>query len=94
MTNALNTQENGVVHLKVNDYAKWRTSYDGREKNRTSAGITNAKVFRSAENQNDLVIIADVADETKARAYMASAELKSQMQAGGVIGSPTIRFAS
>ncbi len=94
MTNASNKQENGTVHLKVNDYGKWRTGYDGREKSRASAGITNGKVFRGTENQNDLVILADVADEAKARAYVASDELKSQMQTSGVIGSPAIRFGA
>ena len=94
MTNASNTKENVMVHLKVNDYGKWRTGYDGREKSRISAGITNGRVFRSIENQNDLVVLADVADVAKARVYMASDELKSQMQTGGVIGSPTIRFAA
>jgi hypothetical protein len=94
MTNASNKQENGLVHLKVNDYAKWRSSFDGSEKSRVAAGITNGKVFRSAEDQNDLVILADVADEAKARTFMASDEQKAQMQARGVIGSPTIRFAA
>ena len=94
MTNASNTQENMTIHLKVNDYGKWRTGYDGREKSRVSSGITNGRVFRGAENQNDLVILADVADVAKARTWLASDDMKSAMQTGGVVGSPTIRFAA
>ena len=56
------TNENLTVHLKVKDYALWRTGYDGREKSRVSAGITNGRVFRRAEDQNDVVILHDVAD--------------------------------
>jgi hypothetical protein len=46
MSNAPNTTENVTIHLKIKDYATWRSNYDGREKNRVSAGITNGKVFR------------------------------------------------
>ena len=53
-----NTSENLSVHLKVKDFNAWRTSYNGHEKDRTSAGITNSRVFRSADDANDVVILA------------------------------------
>jgi hypothetical protein len=59
-----------TIHLKVKDYATWRTSYDGREKSRVSAGITNGRVFRNAQDPNDVVILQDVADVTKARTWL------------------------
>lgn len=31
--------ENLTAHLKVKDFNAWRTSYNGHEKDRTSAGI-------------------------------------------------------
>ena len=61
----MNTQhrtENLTIHHKVKDYAEWRIVYDGHEKSRVLAGITNGRVFRSAEDPNDLVILQDVAD--------------------------------
>jgi hypothetical protein len=94
MSNAPNTTENVTIHLKVKDYATWRTSYNGHEKDRVSAGITNGKVFRSAENPNDLVILQDVADVSKARTWLGSNEMKSVMEKSGVVGSPSIRFAA
>ena len=33
--------ENLTVHFKVKDFSAWRRSYDGHEKDRTSAGITS-----------------------------------------------------
>jgi hypothetical protein len=56
------------IHLKVKDYATWRTGDDGRDKSRVSAGITNGRGFRSAEDPNDLVILQEVADVAKAGA--------------------------
>jgi hypothetical protein len=86
--------ENLTIHLKVKDYTAWRTGYDGREKSRVSAGITNGRIFRNAQDQNDVVILQDVADVAKARTWLGSDEMKAAMQQGGVVGSPTIRFAA
>jgi hypothetical protein len=90
----MNTNENVTIHLKVKDYAAWRTDYDGREKSRLSAGITNGRVFRRAEDPNDLVVLQDVADVPKARSWFGSDDLKAAMQKSGVVGSPSIRFAT
>jgi hypothetical protein len=94
MTNAANKNENMTVHLKVKDYSTWRASYDERKNSRLSAGITNGRVFRSAEDPNDLVILQDAADVAKATAWVGSDDMKATMQKSGVIGSPTIRFAA
>ena len=53
MANATHTNENLTLHFKVKDFNAWRTSYNGQEKDRMTAGITNSKVFRSADDQND-----------------------------------------
>jgi hypothetical protein len=81
-----------VIHHKVKDYNAWRPVYDEHEKSRVSAGITNAKVFRRAEDPNELVILADVADVAKARSWTTSDDLKSAMQRAGVVGPPSIQF--
>ncbi len=85
--------ENLTIHLKVKDFNVWQTSYSGNEKNRTSAGITNGRVFRSQNDPNDVVILQDVADVAKARTWLGSPEMKTAMEKSGVLGSPTIRFA-
>jgi hypothetical protein len=91
--NAPNTTENLTIHHKVQDYTKWRSGYDAHETSRRSAGITNGRVFRNAEDPNDVMVLQDVADVAKARTWVASEDLKSAMQKAGVVGSPTIRFA-
>ena len=88
------TNENMTAHFKVKDFDAWRTSYNGHEKERTSAGITNGKVFRSADDPNDVLILQDVADVSKARTWLGSNEMKSVLEKSGVIGSPSIRFAA
>jgi len=51
-------------------------------------------VFRSADDANDVVILADVADVSKARTWLSSNEMKTTMEKSGVLGSPSIRFAA
>ena len=95
MTNATHhANENLTVHHKVKDYATWRMAYDGREKSRLSAGITNGRVFRNAQDQNDIVVLQDVADVAKARSWLGSDDMKATMQKSGVVGSPNVRFAA
>jgi hypothetical protein len=87
-------KENLTIRLKVKDFNAWRTNYSGGEQRRVAAGITNGRVFRSADDQNDVVILQDVADVAKARTWLGSAELKTAMEKSGVVGSPSIRFAA
>ena len=86
--------ENLTLHFKVKDFNAWQTSYNGNEKNRTSAGITKSKVFRSTDDPNDLLILQDVADVSKARTWLGSSEMKAVMEKSGILGSPSIRFAA
>ena len=39
--------ENLTIHLKVKDFNASRTSYNGGEQNRVTAGITNGRVFHN-----------------------------------------------
>ncbi len=94
MTNEQHTTENLTIHIKVKDYNTWRTAYDGHEKSRLAAGVTNGRVFRNAQDPNDVVILQDVADVPKARFLMNSDDMKATMQKSGVVGSPNLRFAA
>jgi hypothetical protein len=86
--------ENQTLHFKVKDFNSWETSYLGNVKNRTSAGITKSKVFRSANDPNDVLLLQDVADVAKARTWYGSSEMKATMEKSGVVGSPSIRSAA
>lgn len=81
-----------VVQHKVRDYAGWRPVYDAHESSRHGAGITNGRVYRKAEDPNELVILFDVADLAKARTWIAGEDLKTAMQKAGVLGAPAFHF--
>jgi hypothetical protein len=92
--NAQHSTENLSIHHKVKDYATWRMGYDEHEKSRLSAGVTNGRVFRAADDPNDVMVVLDAADLEKARTWLGADDLKAAMQKAGVIGSPSVRFAS
>jgi hypothetical protein len=51
-------------------------------------------VFRSTDEPNDVLLLQDVADESKARAWYSLSEMKSLMEKSGVVGSPSIHSAA
>ena len=85
--------ENLTIHHNVKDYAIWRKSYDEHEMSRVAAGVTNGKVFRGAEEPNDVLILQDVADMGRARAWLMGEDLKAAMQKGGVVGPRSFHFS-
>lgn len=82
-----------IVQHKVRDYATWRPHFDAHEPSRTAAGLTNPRVYRGANDPNNVVLLFDVADIARARTFAASEDLKQAMQNAGVLGAPTITFA-
>ena len=54
--------------------------------------LGKGRVTRSVDDPDELVLIFDVADITKAKAFCASDDLKSAMQGAGVIDKPDLYF--
>ena len=79
-----------IMRHKVADYGKWRAVFDADEPRRQAAGMTNPRVYRSADDKNEIVAIFDVADIAKAKALAASPDLQKAMMEAGVVDQPTI----
>ena len=83
-----------VIRHKVNDYAVWKKAYDNHAGARAEAGYSKGRVTRSADDPNEVVLLFEVTDLAKAKAFGASAELKSAMQGAGVADEPDLYFLS
>jgi hypothetical protein len=81
-----------MVQHQVRDYATWRTAFDAHEPSRVGAGITNGRVYCKAEDPNNLVLLFDLDDVAKAKAWTEGEDLKSAMQGAGVVGMPSVHF--
>ena len=82
------------VRHEVADYAAWRKAYDGLGSSRRKQGVTGQAVYQGAENPNDVTVTHDFRSLEKAKAFAASAGLKTAMEHAGVKGAPQIWFAS
>ena len=83
-----------AVHLMVADYAKWREGFDKGAAERAKHGVTTTKVYRNADNGNEVVVTTDVTDAAKAIAGIRGNEIREAMKKSGVQGEPTIMVAN
>jgi hypothetical protein len=79
-----------IVRHKVKDYATWKKAFNGHAKAQKEAGLTNPRLFRSADDHNEVVILLDM--KNAAKKFASSADLKSTMKSAGVVDQPTIHF--
>jgi hypothetical protein len=60
-----------MSHFTVYDYDKWHGLFLKMENSRVgSGGMTNPAIFRGSEDENDLLVLGDVADAAKFRAWL------------------------
>jgi hypothetical protein len=59
-----------MSHFKVYDYAQWHELFLKMENSRAGGGMTNPNIFRGSEDENDLLVLGDVADAAKFRAWL------------------------
>ncbi len=81
-----------IVRHKVKDFAVWKPAFDEHKAFQTTAGLTNPRVYRSADDPNEVVVLFDAQDLGKSKEFVSSPDLKSAMQAAGVMDKPDIYF--
>lgn len=81
-----------LVRHKVADFGKWKPVYDAHQSARAAASLRDRLILRGLDNPNDVVILFEVGDVAKARAFTSSADLKTAMQNAGVVDKPEIQF--
>jgi quinol monooxygenase YgiN len=79
-----------IVRHHVQDYAKWRQSYDAFAPTQRAAGIIDESVYQDKDDPNEVLVLHRFADRDKADAFLASPELRETMKSAGVIGQPRI----
>jgi hypothetical protein len=82
------------VRHQVADFGKWKQAYDDFDKRRTELGVTAQAVYRAADNPNDVTVTHEFAAVDKAQQFASSADLRETMGKAGVVGQPTIWFAT
>lgn len=81
-----------LIRHKVKDFKTWKTGYDAHQSNRTEAGLTEKYLLRGADDANEVVVLFEVLDLNRAKAFAASADLREKMQEVRVDDQPDIYF--
>ena len=77
---------------KVKDWDTWKKEFDSHKQVRIDAGLTDRAVGYAVGDNHMVTVVCAVTDMEKAKAFMASKDLKDKMAAAGVEGAPTIYF--
>lgn len=81
-----------LFHIKVEDYNKWKPLFDEHATARSQSGSKGGKVFRSANNPNEIFILLEWDNLENAKKFSQSDKLKEVMKNAGVVGMPEIYF--
>jgi hypothetical protein len=83
----------GIGHLRVKDFAKYHELFLKMENSRASdGGLTNPVIYHSSEDENELLIVGDVADVAQFRAWLVEDAMTGYPAETGA-GSGKFRFA-
>lgn len=90
---AASTQDRLIVTHRVKDFDAWLKVYDGEgAANRANEGLVDRALARGIDDPNMVLISFVVTDMAKAKARIASEDLKKIMMDAGVEGPPQISF--
>ena len=81
-----------LVRHKVQDYSNWKPIFDEHRPARQAAGSMGGRLFRSADDRNELVMLLEWDDMEKAREFARSQDLRDTMKRAGVSDSPDVYF--
>lgn len=87
-------QKELLIQHKVSDYPKWRKAFDAHKSKQTEAGLSNPRVYFTDGDDHNVCILFDASDESKAKAFSESQDLKDVMKAAGVVGTPELHILS
>jgi hypothetical protein len=82
-----------IFQEHVRDYSAWRSVFDGNEGQRAEFGCSNSRVYRNADDENDLLVMVDIADEARAREFVEVVR-KVQEAAGVIMSTVSVRILS
>ena len=82
-----------IVRHKVKDFAAWKKAFDGHANAQKDAGLTDPRLFRSADDHNEVVDLVRHEGCGGGEEVSGAAEhLKWTMKSAGVVDQPTMHF--
>ena len=81
-----------LIRHKVEDYAKWKPAFDEHGATRQAKGSKGARLFRNADDPNEVLILFEWDNMERARQFIQSEDLRQTMQRAGVSDQPDLYY--
>ena len=81
-----------LIRHRVADYNAWRPVFDEDEPVRRANGSWQGRIFRSADDGNEVVVLLEWDDLDRARLFADSDDLREAMDRAGVTDRAEIWF--
>ena len=81
-----------LVRHRVRDFSEWKRGYDAHLPKRAEAGLTEKYLLRGANDSNEVVLLFEAKDLSRAKTFAESVDLRETMQKLGVLDKPDIYF--
>jgi heme-degrading monooxygenase HmoA len=81
-----------LIRHKVRDYAAWKAVFDEDGATRRANGSQGSRLFRSAADPNEVLVLLEWDHLDRARLFADSDDLREAMSRAGVADRPDIWF--
>jgi heme-degrading monooxygenase HmoA len=81
-----------LIRHKVKDYAAWKPVFDQYGTTRRANGSQGGRLFRSAADPNEVLVLLEWDGLDRARLFADSDDLREAMSRAGVTDRPDIWF--
>lgn len=81
-----------IVRHKVRNYATWKKAFAEHGKVRSQYGFTKSRVYRYLDDPNHVIVVCEVNDLGRARAFVAAPGLAKSMKEAGVVDEPKMFY--
>ena len=81
-----------IVRHKVKDYASWKKVFAEHGKVRAQFGFTKSRVHQYLDDPNHVIVVCDVKDINKAKAFATAPDLAQKMKEAGVVDEPKMFY--
>jgi heme-degrading monooxygenase HmoA len=81
-----------LIRHMVADYDAWQAHFDEQGIARRANGSQGGRIFRSADDPNDVLVLLEWDDLERARLFVDSDDLREALDRAGVTGRPDIWF--
>ena len=78
-----------LIRYTVDDHAKWKEVYDNHREDRSGAGLSQLQIWRDTANAQSIWCLYEVADQSRASAYLDDPKTEMVGNRAGITGSET-----